>query len=1245
MRKILDYLDKEGLRYLVAKIKEELNGKVSKESNKGLSSNDFTNEEKEKLRTIAANANNYSLPTASATTLGGIKVGSNLTINNGILAAKDTTYTEATAKAAGLLSVSGFNKLNKVTESEMGFLSGVTSSIQSQLDNRATLDSNKKVTSTQLPFGTTNTTVFRGDYGETAYNHANAKGSAFAEGLYKITTNAQGHVTGAKAVTKEDIVALGIPAQDTNTTYKLATSTEDGLLSKSDFTKLSKVTADEMSYLSGATSNIQEQIDTKTREVIYIPEGFLPTTAGQIVHEAQEWADLWFGTKEHTYQDFLDILEKMYQGNVEIVYKASNSTRVFPVAYCVGKTITASNGVISYKQIYFIVHGLGKIYIHRFLGVFRNNSTTKNIILSTEVCSEKEQFESEYYDEEITTKPKFYNEVTNDNYYDQDSFILYRSSINAGRLQFDDTKSTLVIRIKNSCPSLYFSSTSIKKNLTQPFTAVGVSDGNLRSITSITPAEEVLGVYKITGNFSENSLVMFEFDVTNEDCITNFTLRKLPVTSLLSKGSPTIYENSVSRITNETQKLNFTNVRVTTSSMKPTTGEDIWIRKGAANIFTPDKVIDNKRCTTTGVVEDSSYFTFKIALSPNSFYYVNSSEFDGCFMMANSSNTAFNELTTQYGYIYSPDNGTCYLNFRKLEGVDLQQQLDDIVVAQNSANVSALASTKLYLKDDLGNYFLAADFGDLDKIKNKNLATTEYVDEKVSGGVDFNKIYTLSWSNTSPGGYIMPIDGLTDLEEIRDKQIAFKTTMSNSWWVTSYGISLSDTPYGTADSNPSNLYMKVSKESTVVGQGIHFLTYTNVDGTDMFVIDNGMQMVRFPLNFITSSTTTYSSQYSLLSALDFSTGSQLLHAVTRATSGALPVYFHNVDRGDSACGSCIATTVYNTSRYISGVKSLKFTVLYNNKIYNVDVQIATDGASATCTRTVTEMSGTDPTLEATLDQLEKANQLSTIRASASSAYTQYLNAGSSNNPSKTVMTGIISDLQQSAIQINDELRAGLDTFKDSAYTWGLGNAVLTKSVNVARNTVYTNALSYWPNAVKNGTVNTSQLLSNITTSNANVIETCNKIVNYFRKDYFLVVPDTSTFNSSDTYKFSNDTTNGYYKSGNATVVNSFSRMRFYIYVRPGYTATASFGVNCYSESNYDYGIVGNLDQALNANYAVDSTYNQLVKSSDSNFTTITYTIPEGSHYIDFKYRKDSSGNQNNDEFRVKLTNILTNKNS
>ena len=55
-------------------------------------------------------------------------------------------------------------------------------------------------------------------------------------GLYKVTVDTYGHVSAAEAVTKADITALGIPAQDT--TYSAATQSANGLMSVADKTKL-----------------------------------------------------------------------------------------------------------------------------------------------------------------------------------------------------------------------------------------------------------------------------------------------------------------------------------------------------------------------------------------------------------------------------------------------------------------------------------------------------------------------------------------------------------------------------------------------------------------------------------------------------------------------------------------------------------------------------------------------------------------------------------------------------------------------------------------------------------------------------------------------------------------------------------------------------------------------------------------------------------------------------------------------
>ena len=115
--------------------------------------------------------------------------------------------------------------------------------------------------SASLALGETSATAFRGDYGDVAYQHALAKGSAFNSGLYKITTNAEGHVTSATAVTKDDITSLGIPAQDTNTTYENATASSDGLMSSEDKTKIDgmiEMTDEEITEIFSAANSADD---------------------------------------------------------------------------------------------------------------------------------------------------------------------------------------------------------------------------------------------------------------------------------------------------------------------------------------------------------------------------------------------------------------------------------------------------------------------------------------------------------------------------------------------------------------------------------------------------------------------------------------------------------------------------------------------------------------------------------------------------------------------------------------------------------------------------------------------------------------------------------------------------------------------------------------------------------------------------------------------------------------------------
>lgn len=85
------YLDNNGLLYLWTKIKTLVGGKVDKEEGKGLSTNDFTDADKSKLTDLET----YTLPAATAETLGGVKVGTGLAINDGVLSATSAPTAES----------------------------------------------------------------------------------------------------------------------------------------------------------------------------------------------------------------------------------------------------------------------------------------------------------------------------------------------------------------------------------------------------------------------------------------------------------------------------------------------------------------------------------------------------------------------------------------------------------------------------------------------------------------------------------------------------------------------------------------------------------------------------------------------------------------------------------------------------------------------------------------------------------------------------------------------------------------------------------------------------------------------------------------------------------------------------------------------------------------------------------------------------------------------------------------------
>lgn len=238
-----EFLDKTGLTSLWSKITTKLSGKVDKITGKGLSTNDYTNSDASKVA---------SLSTASTkgvdTSIAAASSSENLPTSKAVAAFVEGKGYISTSLKGAASGVAELDENGKVPTSQLpSFVDDVveySSSSNFPLEGEAgkiyvdTLDnktyrwsgSSYVEISPSLALGETSATAYRGDRGKTAYGHASAKGSAFSSGLYKITTNSEGHVTGATAVTKSDITALGIPGSDTNTntTYTLTQDSSDG---------------------------------------------------------------------------------------------------------------------------------------------------------------------------------------------------------------------------------------------------------------------------------------------------------------------------------------------------------------------------------------------------------------------------------------------------------------------------------------------------------------------------------------------------------------------------------------------------------------------------------------------------------------------------------------------------------------------------------------------------------------------------------------------------------------------------------------------------------------------------------------------------------------------------------------------------------------------------------------------------------------------------------------------------------
>ena len=181
------------------------------------------------------------------------------------------TDENATETESGLMSATDKAKLNGIAE-------GAEVNVQSDWNvTNTTSDAYIKNKPTTLPADGGNADTVNNHtvetnvpadavFTDTVYTHPNYP--AKTNGLYKITVDNTGHVSGTNSVSKADITALGIPAQDT--TYSEAGTSLGLVKSGGDVTISSGVITvndDSHNHIIGNIDNLQATLDSKVDKV------------------------------------------------------------------------------------------------------------------------------------------------------------------------------------------------------------------------------------------------------------------------------------------------------------------------------------------------------------------------------------------------------------------------------------------------------------------------------------------------------------------------------------------------------------------------------------------------------------------------------------------------------------------------------------------------------------------------------------------------------------------------------------------------------------------------------------------------------------------------------------------------------------------------------------------------------------------------------------------------------------------
>lgn len=188
----------------------------------------------------------------STSVLGSGDIAVQATITGG---ASTITTANLTASRAVISNASGKVAVSSVTDTELGYVSGVTSAIQTQIDSKQ-----NTITGAASTIASVDLTASRA-------LASNASGKVVVSA---VTSTELGYLSGTTSAvqTQIDSKQATITGAATTITASDLTASRAVVSNASGKVAVSSVTSTELGYVSGVTSAIQTQIDTKTNKLI-----------------------------------------------------------------------------------------------------------------------------------------------------------------------------------------------------------------------------------------------------------------------------------------------------------------------------------------------------------------------------------------------------------------------------------------------------------------------------------------------------------------------------------------------------------------------------------------------------------------------------------------------------------------------------------------------------------------------------------------------------------------------------------------------------------------------------------------------------------------------------------------------------------------------------------------------------------------------------------------------------------------